>query len=281
MPVRRAVREAADEPWIETAARAGVVARGLVYVVLAYLIARIASGVLGGSSTGNAASAPGIADAVGQQDGGRIVLFVLAAGLLCYALLSLLDAVVRHRSDGSRLKRWGGRAISAWSFALYGTFSGYAFATALSGRTRSGSARTEDARQAHWSARVLRWPAGWLWLGALGAVLLVVAAVLAWQALRGTFRDNLDTRRMSRRTQRIALVVGRIGHLGRASLFGIAGGFIATAAVNDKPSDGQGVDGSVRRLAANPAGATLLYVVAVALLAFGCYLAVEARYRRI
>jgi hypothetical protein len=281
MPVRRAVREAADEPWIETAARAGVVARGLVYVVLAYLIARIASGALGGASTGNAASGPGIADAVAQQTGGRVVLFVLAAGLVCYALLSLLDAVVRHNSERSRLKRWGGRAVSAWSFVLYGTFSGYAFATALSGRTRNGTARTEDARQAHWSARVLRWPAGWFWLGLLGAVLLVVAAVLAWQALRGTFRDNLDTRRMSRRTKRVALVVGGLGHLGRAALFAIAGWFIGAAALNDKPSDGQGVDGSVRRLAANAAGATLLYAVAVALLGFACYLAVEARYRRI
>jgi hypothetical protein len=196
-------------------------------------------------------------------------------------LLSLLDAVIRHNRERSAVRRWGGRAISAWAFALYGTFSGYAVVTALSGRTAGGSARHEDNRQAHWSAEVLRWPAGWLWLGALGAALAVIAVVLAVQAVRGTFRDNLDVRRMTARSRRFAIIVGGAGHLGRAALFAIVGGFILAAAVDDNPSDGQGVDGSVRRLAGTTAGAVLLYLVAVAMVLFGVYLLVEARYRRV
>jgi hypothetical protein len=41
------------------------------------------------------------------------------------------------------------------------------------------------------------------------------------------------------------------------------------------------VDGSVRRLAGTTAGAVLLYLVAVAMVLFGVYLLVEARYRRV
>ena len=282
MDVRRAIRDAAEEPWVERAARIGIAVRGVVYLVLAYLIARIASGALGGSTTHNAASGPGVANAVAQQPGGRVVVFGLALGLVFYALLSLLDAVLRHNSESSAAKRWGNRAVSAWGCILYGTFSGYAFKTALAGSNSSGSSERSDSKQAHWSARVLKWPAGWLWLGAIGVAVLIIAVALAVRAVRRSSGKRLERRRMSAREWRVGAVLDMIGELGRAALFVIAGWFVLRAAIDNNPSDSQGVDGSVRRLADAPAGAALLYVVTAALVAFCAYLLViETRYRKV
>lgn len=60
-------------------------------------------------------------------------------------------------------------------------------------------------------------------------------------------------------------------------LFAIVGGCIISAAVENDPSKGQGVDGSVRIVAGNAAGVVLLWLLAGMLVVYGCYVFVEAR----
>jgi len=278
--LQRVTRKADDETVVDRAARAGIAARGLVFVLLAYLIARIASGALGASGTSKSASGTGVAQAVAAQTGGRPVLFVLAVGLLCYALFSLLDALVHH-SETSDVQRWGNRALSTWGFLLYAVFSGFSFATATSGTGNAGSSQHQDQQQAQLSARILQWPAGWLWLALIALVLFVIAGFLTARGVRRTFRDPLHEDEMGPRMWRAATILGVVGCLGRAALFAITGAFVAAAAIEDDPAHGQGVNGAARQLAGSAAGQVLLWLAAAAVLCFGAYLAIEARYRRV
>jgi hypothetical protein len=86
---------------------------------------------------------------------------------------------------------------------------------------------------------------------------------------------------MSARAWLLANVLGVTGYLGRAVLFGVVGGCIMSASIEDDPSHGQGVDGSVRILAESSAGRVLLWLLAVLLVVYGLYVFVEARYRRV
>jgi hypothetical protein len=277
--VRRASRQAADKPWVDRAARVGLAVRGVVFLVLAYLVARIASGALGGSSTKTAASGSGVAQAVAAQTGGTVMVFLLGVGLACYAGFSALNAaLVSESSDG---KRWAKRGQQAWRAGVYATFSVYAFLAAFTPQHDSGSTAQENREQARWSAEVLSWPAGWLWLGALGIGLLAGAGYLVFKAVRRKFLDDLAEARMSTRAEQLATFTGIAGHLGRAALYAIAGWFITQAAVQNDASDSQGVDGSIRSFADNAVGASVLWIVAVALLAFAFYMFIEARFRKV
>lgn len=278
--VRRASREAADDPWVDRAARVGLAVRGVVFLVLAYLVGRIAAGALGGSSTKAAASGSGVAQAVAAQSGGTVMVFLLGVGLACYAAFSALDTIL-HTYDSSTSKRWALRVHGTFRTAVYAAFSVYAFYTAFNPQTKSGSSHHENSEQAHWSSKVLGWPAGRLWLGALGVGLLVGAIILAVVAVRRSFFENLEEHRMSRRATVVATTTGVAGYVGRATLFGSVGWFICAAAIENNPSDGQGVDGSVRTFADNAAGAVFLYALAAALFAFGIYMFAEARYRKV
>lgn len=249
----------------------------MVFLVLAYLVARIASGALGGSSTKTAASGSGVAQALVAQTDGSVMVFLLGAGLVCYAGFSVLDTVL-HTDDSSETKEWWLRVQGVFRTVIYAAFSAYAFYTAFNPNSQSGKSRHVNKEQAHWSAQVLSWPAGWLWLGLFGLGLLAGAVVLVVMAVRRSFLENLNRSAMSRRATTVAEVTGVVGYLGRATLFGCAGGFISAAAIENNPSDGQGVDGSIRAFADNAAGAAFLYAVAVALVAFAMYTIVEARY---
>lgn len=265
---------------MDRAARAGLAVRGVVFLVLAYLLARIASGALGGSSTNTSASGSGVAQAIAAQPGGTVMVFLLGVGLACYAVFSALDTIL-HSDGDSELKRWGERIQGTFRTAVYAAFSVYALYTAFDPQRKSGTSRHQNKEQAHWSAKVLGWPAGWLWLGALGLGLVIGGIVLAVWAVRRSFLDDLERHRMSSRATEVATGTGVAGYLGRAALYATVGWFVSEAAIKNNPKDGQGVDGSVRTFANNGIGAAFIYVIAAALVAFAIYMFIEARYRKV
>jgi hypothetical protein len=280
-PVRRPAAKVAASPWGARALRAGLAARGVVFLVLGYLVARVAFGALGSvSSSSKPAELTGVPPTLAAHSGGRVALFVLAIGLVLYAVFSLVDALLHHDDENPKAKRWGDRLLSLWGFVMYCAFSAYCFETAIFPPAGKTAGQT-DRQKTQWSSTVLRWPGGAVWLGLAGAVLLVIFGFLVSRAARRSFRPRLHRERMSRRTWLVAMVLGVAGYLGRAALFGIVGGCILSAAVENDPDHGQGVDGSARILADSPAGAVFLGFVAALLITYGAYLFVEMRYRHV
>jgi hypothetical protein len=279
--VREAAAGIANNQWGERAARTGIVARGVAFLVLAYLVVRIALGALGDGGTSKTASGPGVAQAVAAQTGGRVMLFVLGIGLLLYALFLALDAVRHHDDQAEPWKRWLERVEPLFGCVLYLLFGVYCIVRVFTGNSSGQNARQSNRQQTQWSADVLRWPAGWLWLGALGVVLFVIAAVQLKRGLKRDFEDELEVGRMGSRIRAIGTGLGIAGHVGRTLMFGIVGWFVLGAAVENDPEKGKGVDGAARMLANSALGPTLLAVLAAGLVAFGLYQFVEARYRKV
>lgn len=277
LAVEDAAARLSGSKWGDGALRAGLASRGVVFLILGYLVIRVATGALGPPSESAPASLPGVPDVLAAQ-AGHPVIVVLAIGLALYALFSAVDAVLHHDEESPAAKRWGDRALSAWGFVMYTSFSAYCFRIAL-GSSSGTSAAQDQQQKTQWSAQVLRWPAGWLWLGLLATLLLVMAAFLVSRAWRRSFRPRLDKAEMGERTWRSAMILGTAGYLGRAALFAVVGGCILNAAVENDPQHGQGVDGSLRLLADSAPGRVALWLLAAALVCYGGYLFLETRYR--
>ena len=276
---RNAASDVANSKWGERALRFGIGARGFVFLVIAYLVARIAGGALGGK-TNDSASGPGAAQAIQKQTGGDVALVLLGIGMLLFAVFCLVDSVRNKGGDDSEAKRWAKRGLSLWQAALYAAFGIYCFVKVISGSS-SGSSGHSNRRQSQWSAEVLRWPAGWFWLGALGVALFVVAGIQVYRAVKRKFRKHLEEYRMSPRVRSIGTGLGVAGYVGRGGAYALVGWFVLHAAIENDPDKGKGVDGSARMLANSSGGPALLWILAALIFAFGLYLFVEARYRKI
>lgn len=275
-------RRVARSRWGDRLARVGLAARGAVFLILGYLVARIATGALGSTSAPHQpASLPGVADALDAQTGGSVVLYVLAIGLALYAMFSLIDTILHHDDETPAAKKWGDRALSAWGFVMYSVFCGYCVSIASSANHSNQSSASDRSQKTQLTEDVLRWPGGPVWLGLLAALLIGMAVFLVSRAWRRSFRPRLERDRMSTRVWRLALVLGTVGYLGRAGLFAVVGGCVLAAAVDDRPQYGQGVNGSLRVLAESTAGPALLGLLAAALVVYGLYMFVETRYRRV
>jgi Domain of Unknown Function (DUF1206) len=128
---------------------------------------------------------------------------------------------------------------------------------------------------------VFSWPAG-RWLVAIAGV--VLAGVACYQLIRGLrkkFLDDSKTDQMPQLVYRGFTVLGTVGHVARAVVFGLIAVFLIKAAYDYKANEAIGLDGALGKLYDGAYGAWLLGAVAAGLIAFACFSLVEARYRKI
>jgi hypothetical protein len=110
-------RRAAQSPWVERLARLGLVAKGVIYAVVAILAVKVA---LGGRE--ESPDRHGALKAIAEQPFGKWLLTLLAIGLAGYALWRLTQAILDrdHEGDGAKglAKRGGSLAKAIWYGAL-------------------------------------------------------------------------------------------------------------------------------------------------------------------
>ena len=253
----------------EVLARAGFVARGLVYALVGLLAFTVAV-----SDQGKLTDQQGAIQMVANKPFGELVLVLLAIGLGGYAIWRAFRAALGHGPEDadSTLERIGGLG----SALVYG---GLCVATikVLTGSSAEGPSSTPDRT----TAGVFDWPAGRWLVGVAGIVLLAVAAYQFVKGLRRTFLDEIKTEQMSVAMQTWITFIGTVGHVARAVVFGLAGWFLLKAAYEFDANEAVGLDGALAKILAAGYGPWLLGVVAAGLIAFGVYSISEARYRRI
>jgi cytochrome bd-type quinol oxidase subunit 2 len=265
-------RRASDSRWLDRTARLGFVARGVVYAMVAGLAVRLALG----KNEDQQANKQGALQAIADQPFGRVALVVLAVGLAGYALWRLSEAAFGYQNETDDKKRTAKRLASLGKAAIYVAFCVTAI-TVIAGRSTGNSEQQQKA----WTERVLGWPGGQLLVGAVGVAILAGGIYLVVRGITTKFEKKLDVARMSPWMERTSKIVGLVGSVGRGVVFGLLGVLLIKSAVDYDPNESQGIDGTLRTIAAQAYGQVLLLLTALALFAFAAYSLVEARYRRL
>lgn len=249
-------------------ARAGFLARGLIYGIIGVLAVKLALG-----HGGQATNQQGALRDIAHQPSGKILLALVAIGLAGYSVWRLLRALLGHGREGS--DSGFERVAALASGIVYGALCVIAIEI-LVGAGSSGSSGAKKS-----TAGVLGWPAG-TWIVGLAGVIFVGLGL--YQGYRGASREFLHdskTEQMSATTKRWITVVGVFGHLARMVVFGLVGVFLVKAAIDFNPRKAVGLDGVLAKLIHHSYGPALLGVVAAGLVAFAMYSISDARYRRI
>ncbi|MFI0821367.1 DUF1206 domain-containing protein [Streptomyces sp. NPDC021098] len=255
---------------VETAARCGLTARGVLYLLIGVLALRIAFG-----DGGEQADRSGALQVLAHQPFGAALVWAVGAGLVCMALWRLSEAAFGAAGPDGRkpTKRLAGAAR-----AVFYAFVAYSVLAFAAGEQGSGSS---DRQSQDVTARALALPEG-RWLVGLGGAVVAGAGVwIAVRALLRTFRKHLAVSRLPRRAQRAVEALGVCGGVARGAVFAVAGGFAVSAAVRYDPDRAKGVDDTLRTFASTAAGPWLLAAVAAGLALFGVFSFAMARWRRV
>jgi hypothetical protein len=254
-------------PQLEWPARAGLVARGAVYVIVGVLAIKLALG-----DGGRTINQQGALHTIAQQPFGKALLVLMAVGLGGYAVWRLVRAAIGHGSE----------AQDDTKERVSGFVSGIVYAalcvTAVKILVGAGSSGGSPDKAA---GGVLDWPAGpWL-VGIAGVILVGVGLEQGRKGAQRKFLEDSRTAEMSHRVRQAFTGLGVFGHLARMVVFAMIGWFLVKAALDYSPKEAVGLDGALAKLSQSALGPVALGLVAAGLIGFGLFSIADARYRRV
>jgi hypothetical protein len=267
MSAEQTAREVARSDAMKRLARLGFAARATVYLLIGWFTVLLALG-----KPRPEADQRGALQEVTRHRGGYALLLVIAIGLAGYALWRFAEAAFGVVGEG---RKTGPRIQSFARGCIYAFFAVTAVSILLHSR-RSSQARQQEFL----TASVMRHSWGRVLVGTVGAVIMVIGAVLVVEGLTRKFKKYFALDDMPPATRRVVWILGTFGTAARGIAFGLTGFFVLRAAWQYDPSKAGGLDAALRTVAESSTGRALVACVAVGLIAFGLYGYAEAMWRR-
>jgi hypothetical protein len=266
-----AVDRAGRSDALENLARVGLLAYGVVHLLIAWLALQLAWGGGGGSADQSGAMAT-----LADSPVGKPLLWVVAIGMIALAVWQLAE-VLRWRSGLSasgdqRTKAMQKTAKSVAKAVVYVALAVLAIRFA----TGSGSSSSQEQQQT--TAGVFGWPGGRWWVGLAGLALIGVGVYHVYKGISKRFLKQIDLGSAPAGTRRLVERVGLVGFPGKGVALGLVGGLLVYAALTFDPAKATGLDGAMRTVLDAPFGRFLLTLVALGIAAFGVFCLIRARY---
>ena len=262
---------------LELVMRVGIVAFGLVHLLIAWIALDLAW-----TTDKRSANSRGALHSLAAQPFGGVLLWVTAIALVGLAIWQLLEAVVGRspRRGFSRVRR---RLTCLGRACVCGVLAVLAFGMAANsgggggkggGGGGSGAGSSKDTMTAH----VLNMTGGQTLVTLIGLGIVAVGIFEFAYGVRKSFRDDLDPRALSGIHGTAVERLGQAGYMAKGIAVGIVGGLFVWAAVTYDPNKAGGLDSALKTLLDQPFGAWLLSAVALGLAAFGVFCAAWARW---
>jgi hypothetical protein len=266
-----AADRAGNSDGLENLARVGLVAYGIVHLLIAWLALQLAWG----AASNQQADEGGAFATLAQQPLGKPLLWILAVGLIALAVWQAAE-VLRWRgglsASGDRrkqaLEKVGKAVVKAIVYAALAVLA-IRYAT---GGGQSGSSQQQAA------GGIFGWPAGRWLVGLVGLVIVGVGIYLIHKGVTKRFLKEIDMAEASPRAGRLVTRLGQAGYPAKGVSFGLVGGLLVWAAVTFDPAKASGLDGALRTVLQAPFGRVLLTLIAVGIAAFGAFCFLRARY---
>jgi hypothetical protein len=263
---------AGDSDALENLARVGLIAYGVVHLLVAWLALQLAWGGGGGGS----ADQSGAMATLASKPFGKPLLWVLVIGLIALAVWQLAE-VLRHRAglqgSGDAKKKAAGKIVKSIAKAVV-----YAFLAVTALRFATGGGTSSSSQQQQAVAGVFGWPGGRFLVGAAALVLIGVGVYHVRKGLTKHFLKEIDTTQATAPQRRMIERLGQVGYPAKGVALALVGGLLGWAAITFDPAKASGLDGAMRTLLDAPFGKALLTLVALGIAAFGVYVLFRARF---
>lgn len=255
-----------DKP-IQIIASIGYAARGVIYLIVSFFAGYAAIG------SGTVKDSSGALQSLLGSSLGTLLLVVIAAGLICYAVWRFVQSILDGDEHGYGLKAVivrSGLLISALTHTILAV-------TILSWLIIGASSDGSDAAKS-WSKALMSYPGGVYLVFAIGIAVAgagIAHLIKGWQS---GFEKWFDMH--SRFLQNIGPVF-QIGLMVRGIIFVLIGGFFGLAAFRNHADSAKGFKDTLEMIANQPYGPYLLAAIAVGLFAFAMYSLAQAIYREV
>jgi len=260
--------------WVESFARFGYAAKGVVYILVGGLAVGAAIGA-GGQTSGKR----GAVQELLQQPFGQVMLGIVAVGLLGYVCWRFYDAIVDPEDHGSDTQGIFQRIGLAISGLTYLAFSIYCLYTVMGESSSGGSGGSGSSRQSL-AAEAMSQPFGQWIVGIIGAIVIGKGLYQFYKGLAEKFNDKVNDQGVDRDIKKTYDIAGKVGYIARGVVLSLIGFFVVKAAVEAQPGNVKGT-GGIFDFLQTTGGPWLMGLIALGLVGYGIFMIVKAKYRRI
>ena len=257
------------KPWINTIARIGLTAKGIVYSLIGILAFMAAFEIAGQRNEESDRS--GVFELVKDWPAGKPILALIALGLICYAIWRGVQTFANY---GTEEKKWTQKIRYLFSGITYLSIALSAISLLLYNSSDSG-----DQNQ-YWAAELMSKPFG-EWLLGLGA--LVVAAIgiyQVWYGLSEKYRKHVQGMRLHSSVSAYLLRSGKIGYVARGVVWLIISFLLLRSTLHTNAKEAGGTGKAFQFIESSTYGSFILGALGLGLLAYGIFNFIRARYER-
>ena len=248
---------------LDIAVRVGLVAYGVVHLLIAWLALQVAFG-----ESGQSASSQGAMRALAEQPLGVALVWAVAIGLVMLVLWRLLEAWQAAQSEDGKEQalKPAGKLLKA---VIYGAIAVSAFQVAVGA---GGGGGTDGM-----TSQLMSVTAGQFLVGAVGLGVICYAGYLVHRGWTEKFLEDLDGSH-GRNAGNAYRWIGKIGHIAKGAAIALIGALFIWAAVTHDPKKSGGLDQALQELREQPFGQILLVVVALGIACYGLFAFARARH---
>lgn len=260
-------RRAQHSDWLDHLARAGLVAYGLMHLVIGWLAVQLALGDREGS-----ASTSGAIHELAAQPFGSVLVWMVGIGMYLLAGWQVVDALLGHRLELG-LTRVRKRLTSAGKAVVYAVLGTSALRVALGDRAGSSEKETDTM-----TARLMDLPGGQLLVGLVGAGIIAVGVALAAKGITDRFLRDIDGAGRGGAAGSAYTWLGRVGYTAKGAALGVVGALFGYAAITHDPDRSGGLDQALTEVLQRPSGPVLLTAIGLGIGCFGVFCFAWARH---
>ncbi|MDO6391417.1 DUF1206 domain-containing protein [Pontibacter sp. BT731] len=256
--------------WVVRFARVGLIAKGVVYCLVGAL-AFMAAFELGGQTTEEAGKT-GVFQFILEQPYGKVLLAIVAAGMLCYTLWRFIQAFRDTEEKGSDAKGIGKRIGYAFSGAVYGVLA-FTAAQLLLGNGGGGNG---DSRQSL-ARELLSQPFGQWLLGAVAVGTMIMGIYQFYRAYSGKYMSKVQAQQLKPELRTSLVRAGLVGYIARGVVWLIIGYLLLRAALTSNSREAGSSSEAFQFLEEASYGSYLLGILALGLICYGVFMFVRAK----
>ncbi len=279
--IQQAAQRAHKSDGLEVAIRVGLVAYGVVHVLIGWLAVQVAFG-----EKSKQASGTGALHTLASQPLGAVLVWVVAIGLFALVVWRGLEAWQAWRTeDGAdRVKSMLGQVLKA---VIYAVLAFTALKTAISDTTgggggggggKGGGGKGGSGSTDSLTAQLLAMPGGVILVAAVGLAVIGYAVYYVWQGWSDKFLEKLDGSPKRREVSKAYRMLGKAGFIAKGVAIGVIGALLVYAALTHDPQKSAGLDQALQEIAQQPFGQLLLVAVGAGIACYGVFCFARARH---
>jgi type IV secretory pathway VirB2 component (pilin) len=250
---------------MDIAGRVGLVAYGVVHLIVGWLALQLAFGEREGK-----ASSSGAIKQLAEQPMGGFLVWAVAIGMFLLAIWRVLDAILGHATDDDSDRLKAG-AVGVGKAVLY-VAVGISAVRVATGSASGGGGGTEST-----TAKVMDVTGGQLIVGAAGLAVIGYGGWLIYTAWSERFLKKIDGKDQGGNTGTAFKWLGKAGYAAKGVSIGVIGALFVYAAATHEPKKSGGLDEALHEVLDQPFGPVLLTLVALGIIAYGLFAFARAK----